>query len=275
MNRMLAVAGREVRLALRNRWIVAAMVLLLGLALALHALGTLPGGAVRADALSIAVVGLTALSVYLVPLLAVMLSFDAFVDERERGTLALLLTCPLQRVEILGGKLLGHAIVLGLAIGAGYGIAAIVIGTTADSAWQGLHGFLRMMLSSWLLGLVFVALGYLVSILVRERASATASALGLWLLLVVLYDLALIGAALLDQGRFLDPHAFAWLVMLNPTDAYRLFNLATDGAVSRAAGLLGIAVELPAGPHALLAVLAGWALAPLAAVLWQLRRYEP
>lgn len=273
----MAIAGRELRLGLRNRWVLAAVGLLLVLALALHALGTLPAGAVEATAFRVAVVSLASLGVYLLPLLGVMLGHDAFVGERERGTLALLLAAPVGRAALVAGKLLGHAAVLGLAIALGFGGAALVIAFGGDggAAWAGGAAYLRMMLGSWLLGLVFVALGYLVSIGTRERTTAGAIAIGVWLLLVVIYDLALIGVALAGGGEWLDASLFAWLVALNPTDAYRLLTLAGDAEVARVAGLLGVTSDLALPQGAELGVLFAWLLAPLALVAILLGRYEP
>jgi hypothetical protein len=60
-----------------------------------------------------------------VPLLALLMSFDAIAGEVERGTLPLLLTYPVSRLKILLGKLLAHIAILALATGLGYGLAAL------------------------------------------------------------------------------------------------------------------------------------------------------
>ena len=54
--------------------------------------------------LAIAVANLSSLGVYLLPLLALMLSFDAVVGESERGTLNLLLAYPVDRWQVILGK---------------------------------------------------------------------------------------------------------------------------------------------------------------------------
>ena len=56
------------------------------------------------DRLWVIVASLTALGVYLVPLLALLMRFDAIAGEVERGTLPLLLAYPASRAEILLGK---------------------------------------------------------------------------------------------------------------------------------------------------------------------------
>lgn len=52
------------------------------------------------------------LGVFLIPLIAVLISYDAFVGEQEHGTLILLLTYPLSRPALLTGKLLGQSAAL-------------------------------------------------------------------------------------------------------------------------------------------------------------------
>ena len=124
MNRILATAATEFRIALRNRWVAIAICLMALFALVLSAAGSAPTGGLGVDRLSVTVASLTSLAVYLVPLVALLMSFDAVAGEVERGTLPLLLTYPGARVEILVGKLLAHLCVLALAVVAGYGLAA-------------------------------------------------------------------------------------------------------------------------------------------------------
>ena len=87
-----AIGAREVRELIRNRWVLAASASLGGLALVLALIGTGAVGESRAAPLDVLVANVSSLSVYLVPLLALLVSFDAIVGESERGTLALLLT---------------------------------------------------------------------------------------------------------------------------------------------------------------------------------------
>ena len=101
---ILALAAAEFQEGLRNRWVLSSVLLLSVLAFSLALLGTSPIGETRVGALSVTTVSLASLSVYLLPLLALMLSFDALVGEAERGTLNLLLTYPVARWEVIVGK---------------------------------------------------------------------------------------------------------------------------------------------------------------------------
>src|SRR5579875_784943 len=97
MRQALLIAAKELRDGLRNRWVLAVTALLAAFALTLAFLGAAPTGTVKADALDVTVVSLSSLSIFLLPLIALLLSFDAVVGEMERGTLGLLLAYPVTR----------------------------------------------------------------------------------------------------------------------------------------------------------------------------------
>lgn len=85
MKRVLATALCEFRIAFRNRWVAIATAMMALFALVLAAAGAAPTGDVGVDRLSVIVASLTSLSVYLVPLLALLMSFDAVAGEVEEG----------------------------------------------------------------------------------------------------------------------------------------------------------------------------------------------
>lgn len=153
MNRILTIAGTEFRIARRNRWVTVSALMMMIFALVLTAAGSAPSGALAADRLSVVVASLTSLAVYVVPLIALLLSFDAVAGEVERGTLPLLLTYPVSRAEALAGKLLAHLGVLALALLAGYGLAAVVAIIGDLAALANLPALWRLGWSSILLGI--------------------------------------------------------------------------------------------------------------------------
>jgi len=265
MKIVLVLALGEIREGLRNRWVAASIVLLATLAFALSALGSAPTGTVSANALSVSVASLSSLSVYLLPLIALMLSFPALVGELERGTLLLLLTYPVARWQVVVGKFMGHVGILMLAVFVGYGVPALVTGFQGDGGWEGWQGYLAMMGSSVLLGAAFIALGYLVSASVRERATAAGLAIGVWLLFVVLYDIGLLGMLLADGDQSISPALFSGLMLVNPTDAYRIFNLMGSEGASLVSGLAGLADQVRLDAALPIVVMVLWVLAPLTA----------
>jgi Cu-processing system permease protein len=272
MNVLLCLAGKEIRDGMRNRWIAATIVVLAALALGLSLLGSAPVGPVKASTLSITVASLSSLSVYLIPLIALMLSYDALVGEFERGTMQLLLTYPVARWQVIVGKFLGHVAVLVLAIVIGYGIAGLAVAARGGADSEGGRAFLSLMGSSVALGAVFIGLGYFLSAIVRERATAAGLAVALWLALVVLYDLTVLGVLIADQGRIVTQTTVSILMAINPTDLYRVYNLTSFDGTATAAGMLG--VEGGLGPLLSLMALGGWIAVPLGATIAVFQRRE-
>ena len=268
------LALKELRDGLRNRWIAAAIIVLGTLASALSLLGSAPTGAVQVSALDISVISLASLSVYLIPLIALMLSFDALVGEFERGTMMLLLTYPVTRWQVIIGKFLGHVIILLIAILVGYGGAILLMTLLTGGSLDGWQAYVSMMASSLLLGAIFIALGYLVSVLVKERATAAGAAIGLWLIFVVLYDLILFGVLLMDEGQLIGQQLFSMLMLISPTDTYRILNLSMFDAVSHAAGIAGVASGAGLSSVLLLAVMLLWMVVPLVTTLLVFQRRE-
>ncbi len=259
---------------LRNRWVAAAIILLGTTALALLLVGSAPTGTTRVGALDISVVSLTSLSVYLLPLIALLLSYDTLVGEFERGTMLLLLTYPIARWQVVMGKFFGHMMILLAAIVIGYGGAAVITVLFTDNGIEGWQAYVTMMGSSLLLGAVFLGLGYLVSILVRERSTAAGAAIVLWLIFVVLYDLALLGLLLADHEQRISQTLFSALMLVSPSDTYRLLNLTAFESVGQAAGIAGVAARSGFGLSLLLGLMVTWVVLPLAATMAVFHRRE-
>lgn len=274
MKTVLIIARKEIQEGLRNRWVLATTLLLAALALTLTFLGSAPTGSnVGASALDVVIVSLSSLSVFLVPLIALLISHDAIVGETERGTMLLLLSYPLSRWQVIAGKFLGHLAILAFATLVGYGAAAVVLvltgGVDGAASWPAFAGLIG---SSIMLGAVFVAIGYLVSALAGERGTAGGIAVGIWLVFVLIYDMALLGLLVADQGRTVTAGMLNLLLLLNPTDAYRLVNL--GGSAGAVSGMGGIAEHATIAPAVLLATLLAWVAVPLAATMLVFSRKE-
>ena len=264
MRTIIIIAGKEIQEGLRNRWVLATTLLLAALALSLTFLGSAPTGNVGAGALDVVVVSLSSLTIFLLPLIALLISHDAVVGEMERGTMILLLSYPVGRYQVILGKFCGHVLILAFATVIGYGAAAVALAITGASvlaaSW---YAFASMLGTSILLGAVFVAIGYLISSLVRDRGTAAGLSVGVWLLLMVLvFDMALLGILVVDQGRVISAPVLEGLLFLNPTDLYRLTNL-TGFNVSQFSGMAGLAGTASAGIGLLLTGLLVWIAAPL------------
>ena len=252
MSGLAVIAGQEWRTMGRNRWLLGSVLLMLGFAIFLAMVGAAPAGRTGASALEVLVVSLSTLGVYFVPLLGLLMGHDAVIAEAERGTLALTLSYPVTRDAFLAGKAASHAAVLCVAVVTGFGAAAAIAllraGARLDA--QAAAAFLGLIVSTFLLGLVFLLIGYAVSARVRERATAVGLAVAIWLFFVILYDLGVIGILVASAGK-LPNGLVRGLLLANPTDVYRLFNLEAVGGEKLAVGVTGAGVHLGLGPAAL------------------------
>jgi len=262
MNPTLVIAGKEISDGMRNRWVLGATLLLAALAFALTFLGSAPSGELGVKPLAVVVVSLASLTIFLMPLIALLISYDSIVGEAERGCMLLLLTYPVTRRQIMLGKFLGHVAILAIATLIGYGGAgvAMAFGDKGDAqSWQ---AFGTLIASSILLGAAFVALATWISASVKERGTAAGISIGLWLTFVVIYDVALMGLLVASKGWISD-QVFPWLLLANPADIYRLLNLTAFENVRQFSGMAGLSEQAQFAPASLVAALLVWVAVPL------------
>lgn len=273
MNALFIVAGKEFRDGLRNRWVLSITLVFALLAMGLAYFGASASGVVGFTSLATTIVSLASLAIFLIPLIALLLAYDSIVGEEEQGTLLLLLTYPLGRVQLLAGKFLGHAAILAVSTAGGFGIAAVLIGILSgglnDPALWSAFGF--FILTAILLGWVFVAIAYIASVLSSEKSRAAGVALLVWFWFVLVFDLLLLGALVTSKGT----HGGDWLpylLLLNPTDVFRLANLAGFEATRNYTGLAAVATGPLFEPAVLAGILAVWVAVPLGTAIWLFKR---
>lgn len=252
-----AIASKEFSERLRNRWIWTVSVLYLVSSLAVTYFGTAPVGVAGVEAGGAALASLMNLSAYLVPLLALILGCGAIIDEKKRGVLDLTLVYPISTAEYFLGSFLGHAAALVLALMCGLVPTGVVLRLWAEV--DVVEVLLLLVLVS-LLGVAFLALAFLLSLLARDRARAVASSVLVWIVAVFVFDLVLVGVLIGYSGQ-IPANVFGLLLLLNPSDVYRLLCFQTIGS---AASPLGLATVMPPfSSVTLTAVLVLWAVVPL------------
>ena len=268
MSAVWSIARKELADSLRNRWLIAIALVFATLALGIAWFGAAASGTVGYASTPATIASLASLGIFLIPLIALLLAYDAIVGEEEGGTLLLLMTYPLSRNQLLLGKFLGHGLTLALATLIGFGVAGIAIALLVDEvAVATLAAAMgRFILSSVLLGWGFIAMAYVVSVRVGEKPLAAGLALAIWFFFVLVFDLALLGILVASEGA-LNPDLLPWLLLANPTDIYRLLNIVAFGEGAQLTGVLSIGSDLPMGPSGLWAALVVWFVAPLALAL--------
>lgn len=264
-----AIAAKEFRDRIRNRWVLAVALVFTVFALAIAYVGGAQQGAVGFRSIEFTIASLVSLVIYLIPLIALILGFDAIVGERERGSLDLLLSMPITRFELLLGKYLGLAAALAFSTISGFGLVAIVLSTQLKL--DALLHYFGFMISSVLLGMAFLSLAVMVSVFAMDRTRASGMAVALWFFFVLVFDLLLLGALVATGGSY-GGDVFPYLLLCNPADVFRILNIFTLDDVRTLYGLATVFPSALADPWLLSLVMLAWIAAPLGIAAWRFRQ---
>ena len=162
--------------------------------------------------------------------IALLTAYGSIIDERESGTVKLLLSLPHSRRDVIAGKLAGRSAVVVLPVLGGFFVALIVLfatGTAVVFEHLGPHVLLTV-----LLALIFVSIGVGISAAVDTGRKATLWALGLYFLFALLWSTVAQGLPRLateigKRAPLLDPLSGAATIKsrllikyLNPLRAY-------------------------------------------------------
>ena len=270
MNPIITIALKEFKDGLRNRWMLAMTLVFALFSLGLSFLGSAASGTLGFASLASTLVSLSSLAVILIPLIALLVAYQAFVGEYEQGTLLLLLTYPLTRGQILLGKFFGQAGILAGAAILGFGAAGLAIFLTSELSGQEIFtAFSGFIVSAILLGWIFIALAYVISLSVNEKSTAAGLALLIWFLFVLVFDLVLLAVLVATEGK-LDADFMSGLLLLNPCDVFRLINyqLADPQGLANYGGALQVLQDAPPSISSLFLILLAWLLAPLGLAGW-------
>lgn len=256
-----AIAQKELTDKLRTRWVILIAIAFSVFTILIAYFGSAPSGMAGFRRIEATVASLTSLVIYFIPILALTLGGGMIIDERERGTLDLFLSSPISFMDFLTGKFSGLLISLAISTIGGFGLAGLVLVLKAGLAAS--KSYIFFMFNSIILGLIFLSLSFLVSVLFEERSRVIAFTIFLWLFFSVLYDLGLLGLLILTKGE-LNSAIFTTLLLLNPVDIYRIMNFLSIGEFKAFIGLAS--VEFPAFLKIpfLLIISALWIVIPLA-----------
>lgn len=260
MKQILFVAQKEFQDGIRNRWLLSITLLFALLSIGISYAGSVATGTIGFSSLSTTIASLASLAVLLIPLIALLLCFDSFVAEQEAGTLLLLLTYPLSKAQLLLGKFIGQGAIISLAITLGFGASAVLLYSKMKDP-QILSSFAIFIISAITLGLCFIAIAYVISLLVSEKSKAAGAALLVWFFFALAFDLILL-AFLVGVEHGFSQQGLTQLMMLNPADIFRLVNIAGLDTTD-VNGTLAIAIQSSVSQGQLIAVLLAWVVLPL------------
>lgn len=259
---LVTIARRELREALRNRWLWFYAAGFAALALALSRAGLAAAGYAGLGGFGRTAASLVNAVLLFVPLMGMSVGANALAGDRERGTLLYLLAQPVSRAEVFWGKAAGAALALAAALSLGFGLAggALALSGTAEAG-----AFVALTAYTLLLGLASLGLGFIISSLTRKAATATGAAMLLWLGLVFLSDLGLAGLTLAVRP---PPATLLGWLLANPLQVFKLgaiFSLHATLDTLGAAGQYALYRFGAALPGLLVCVLVVWCVGSFAA----------
>lgn len=253
----------ELLLAVRSRWLQIFATVFGLLALAVAGSGYILSGGHGVQDFSRTAVSLVQIVLLLVPLASLV--FGGLALTPERGAAELIYSQPVSRWIVLIGRLLGVWTALAAAELIGFGAAGMVV--QAQAGIDGLSRFLTLIGTAIGITGIFLALAAVIaSVSQGRRTRVLASALVVWFVTVLLFDVAALGAAsMLRSGA-----ASRLLIigtLINPIDAARTGALLLiDGTSAFGAASLALMRFTGGLPQTLAIIgasLAAWLIAPL------------
>lgn len=221
------IAGQEMRVTLRSKWVQIFAAVFAVLTLAISYFGMVTSVVVGFEGFTRTTASLLNLVLYLIPMFALAAGTLSF--SMEKGAAELLFSQPVLRSEVLFGKILGLFSSLATAVVFGFGVSGFII--ALQTGFEGISRYLGFVGLTLLLLLTFLCLGAWASVISEGRARALGIALALWFVFVLFYDLVALGIALL-----VNPHLSHTVILLslfgNPVDLARVSGLLILGGAT-------------------------------------------
>ena len=255
-----ALAQKELRDALHNRWFLLYTLTFIGLALALSYMSLAGAGIAGFAGFGRTAASLINLVLLIIPLMALTIGAQSLAHEQEQGTLAYLLAQPVMRVEVFVGKYLGLALSLLASLGLGFGIAGVVLALANGAGSPA--AYVSLVLRTFLLSLTMLSVGFLISAFTKRAGVAIGIGLFLWLAFVFLGDLGLMGTAITLR---LPVEQLLWLSLLNPLQVFKMAAILDINATLDLLGPAGIYAMQEYGAQlrgVFLALTAAWIVTP-------------
>jgi ABC-2 type transport system permease protein len=193
-----AIAHKDFQDAIRSRWLLALSVFFVAfiggvpaILFGFYAPSDATASSLFGAAGSFPLLGLSlsysGIIAFVVAFIALVSSHGSIIDERESGTLNLLLSLPHSRRDVVVGKVVGRSVVVTLPVLAGYLVAIVALLVTGTTVEFGT--LLPAIALTVLVATAFVAIGVGLSASAESNRQATLGIFGLYFLLAFLWSL--------------------------------------------------------------------------------------
>jgi len=226
-----AIAEKDFQDAVRSRGMIA-LVALFSLLVAVFAYVFTPPGEQFVTEFLLSVAVGPFLVTTLVPLVGVVVGYNAVSGERESGSLKLLLSLPHSRADVVFGKVVGRGAALSLAVFAGFLLPAAVLLALSQLGYIqafNVGSYLGYTVFAAVLGVVFVAIAVGFSAAAATQRQALIGGVAIYVLFVLLWG-AVTGQFLGAASGLIDPlpvsqqQVGVFLQVANPTTGVELLS---------------------------------------------------
>ena len=182
---VLSIAKKEILDNIRNAWLLVVTIIYTALVLLVTYSGTITKTIENVGQLIST--GLSPIVTFLVPIIGLMLGYNAIVGELESGSLLLLGSHAVSRLDILLGKIIGRGFILIYSIVLGFGLGGILVAFNVPNADFGEYAI--FIGATVLLGFIFFCMGVMISAFFKRRTPAIGATLGFWVVFAIFWPI--------------------------------------------------------------------------------------
>lgn len=168
-------------------------------------------------------------SLFLVPLLTMLIGSNAIAGDKEGGSFSLILTYPISVPHIIVGKFLGLFIAMFAVITFGYGVAGVFL--AFQTAGISISLYLLFYIFTLLLMFMFLSISIAVGILSVNRYQAIGSSLFIWAASVLFYEFVIMGISMAVTQNAIIP-LLTGSILVNPVELIRVWTIIAMGSGS-------------------------------------------
>lgn len=222
---ILTVAKREIQLGFRSAWTYSFLVLLTIFTIAIL---LLQSSVTDVQAYTDVTGTIMNMTLYLLPLITLLLGGLSTAAEKEDGQWQLLSTYPLTLYRFLWGKWIGLSVILLTMLFFSFGLAGLI--TILFKQNLAFSALLFLWTFSVILSLIYLSIALFIGALAKNRWQALIFGITIWFISIIIWPLLMISIlSQLPSYNFIQP-TLQVLTILNPAEFVRVFSIMRIGA---------------------------------------------
>lgn len=231
MNRSIikTIAQHECKIAVRNKWLLSFTVLFSCLAVTVILFDVFSYAESGFQGFNRTTASLLNLSLYIMPIIALIFGTSMVTGDIEDGGFNLLTTYPLTRSQIILGKYIGIASSLFAVVALSYGLVGLLLLFFGSSGDFGTY--IIFIVSSLLLLFNYLAIAMWIGIRAETRMQAFGLSILVWCFSILMYEFVVIGLVMIMPNQWIIPF-LSFSTMINPAEVVRIWTVLALGGES-------------------------------------------